>query len=729
MTLVTDTIPSLYNGVSQQSPLVRSKDQLEDQVNGWSSIADGLAKRPPTEHIAKLLTTPPSNATIHEINRDANERYIVIAQAGSIRVFDMLGNEKVVSAPQGWGYLSSATDYVADIVMTSVADYTFVVNRKVTVAMKAAGTDLTAQPNTNVWVNRSYGYDDYGTPYAPGGYYQYLPNTAGTLLGQVQRFDKLPATANNGDTYAVVGDNTNFFGTYYVTYNGGVWDETVKPGLRNRIDETTMPWALVRQSNGTFIFTPFSWAPRRAGDDTSNPNPSFVGRTIRKVLIYQNRLVMLSDEAAIMSVTGDFGNFWRTTVVDRLDADPISVAATTTKVSILYDAVAFNDGIMLTSDQTQFSMTNGDFGLSISSLAIKPVTNYEVNTRAGLAALNDDVYFVVERNGYAGVKEYSRVAGQTATSASDITAHVPRYIPAGVRKIIPAGDQNALFLLTDGAPSCVYVYQFYWLSNTQKAQAAWHKWDFGAGTQVLSGVYLNGYLNLLVARSDGVYLEKVNMQSGVVPAGWPNQVYLDHRVSITGTYNSSTNTTTFVLPYVVPQSSVQVVRGNAFTTRPGSLIDPSTYVWSNATTFTVPGNEIAGPVMAGTSYTMSFTFSRFFAKKPDGSSITTGRLQLRTMTLAYQATGYFRTSVQPYGPLGDTVVGEVIPSKVKDFTGKTVGAADLILNAPVLHTGKFPFQVLGDANQAVITVTNSTHVGSTFVAAEWEAMYFNRART
>lgn len=728
MTLIVDTIPALYNGVSQQSPLVRSKDQLEYQVNGWSSIAEGLGKRPPTESVAKLLTTQPSNVMIHEINRDANERYIVIAQSGAIRVFDLQGNEKTVSAPRGWGYLTAATDYVADLMMSTVADYTFVVNRKVKVSMKSAGADLTAQPTTSAWINRSSGSDRLGRTFSPGSSYQYDPNTAGTYVGQVQRFDKLPETAHNGDVYAVVGDNTNFFVTYYVKYNNGVWDETLAPGQINAIDETTMPWALIRQADGSFRFVPFSWAPRRVGDATTNPNPSFVGRYIRKVAIYQNRLVLLSDENAVMSVTGDFGNFWRTTVVDSLDADPISAAATSTKVSILYDAVAFNDGIMLTSDQTQFSMTNGDFGLSISTVAIKPVTNYEVNTRAGLVAINDDVYFAVERNGYAGIKEYSRVSGQTSTSASDITAHVPRYIPAGVRKIIPAGDQNALLVLTDGDPTAAYVYQFYWVSNTEKAQAAWHRWDFGTGTTVLSGVYLSGYLYLLISRADGVFLEKINLQPGIIPSGFPIQVYLDRRVSLTGTYNSGTGKTTFTIPYTPDQSTFQMVRGSADPARPGSLIDPASYQWLSATQVSVPGNETAAPVAGGVGYDFRFTFSQFYARKSDNTAVTSGRLQLRTMTVSYKETGYFRTEVAPYGAYYAVTTGDIVPAKVKDFTGKTVGAADLILNAPVLHTGKFPFQILGDAMQATISISNNTHVGSTFLASEWEGMFFNRAR-
>ncbi|RVU03486.1 hypothetical protein EOE18_15295 [Novosphingobium umbonatum] len=727
MSLIADTIPALYNGVSQQAPMVRAKDQLEGQRNGWSSIAEGLAKRPPTEHIAKLLTTTPTNAMIHEINRDASERYIVIAQSGALRIFDLAGNEQTVTAPQGWGYLASATDYVNDIAMTTVADYTFVVNRKVTVAMKPVGADQVAQPLSNVWINRDRGVDEYGMAYGPGMPAQYDPNLVGVYAGQVQRFDKLPATGTQGDLYAVAGDNTNFFGTYYVMFNGGVWNETVAPNLANAIDEQTMPWALVRQADGTFKFAPFSWMPRRVGDMDSNPNPVFVGRTIRKAFIYQNRLVLLSGETAIMSVTGDLGNFYRTTVVDALDADPISVSATSTKVSIFYDAVPFNDGIMLTSDQTQFSMTNGDFGLSASSMAIKPVTNYEVSIRAGMVAINDGVYFAAERNGYAGIKEYTRLSGQSATSASDITAHVPRYVPAGVRKLIPASDQNALFVLTDGAPGYIYVYQFYWVSGTEKAQSAWHRWYMGDNTQVLSGVYLSGYLYLLLSRGGGVYLERINMQPGVVPSGAPVQVHLDRRVSLTGAYNSSTGRTTFTVPYAPLQSAFQLVRGSSDPTRPGSLIDPSTYQWTTSTQVSVPGNE---PALAfgGESYSFKFIFSPVFVRKGDGSAVTTGRLQLKTWQVSFKDTGYFHTEVAPYGAAGQIISGDIIPAKVKDYTGKTVGASDLILNSPLLHTGKFPFQVMGDAQQVVITITNDTHVGSTFLAAEWEGMYFNRAR-
>ena len=81
MGLVSSSIPNLANGVSQQSPSVRLLSQGEEQVNAFSSIISGLRKRPPTEHMADLITNAGSSDEyfIHTINRDINERYLVLA--------------------------------------------------------------------------------------------------------------------------------------------------------------------------------------------------------------------------------------------------------------------------------------------------------------------------------------------------------------------------------------------------------------------------------------------------------------------------------------------------------------------------------------------------------------------------------------------------------------------------------------------------------------------------
>ena len=95
MALVQQTIKNLIAGISQQPPKLRHAEQLEEQINGYSTEAGGLQKRPPTQHIKKLPALP-LKTKVHLINRDENERYIVAFTGDTLRIFDLSGNEKTV---------------------------------------------------------------------------------------------------------------------------------------------------------------------------------------------------------------------------------------------------------------------------------------------------------------------------------------------------------------------------------------------------------------------------------------------------------------------------------------------------------------------------------------------------------------------------------------------------------------------------------------------------------
>lgn len=150
------------------------------------------------------------------------------------------------------------------------------------------------------------------------------------------------------------------------------------------------------------------------------------------------------------------------------------------------------------------------------------------------------------------------------------------------------------------------------------------------------------------------------------------------------------------------------------------------YEWLNPTTVRVPG-QIAETITAGEAYEMRFQFSRQFPLDYQNRPLSTGRLTLRTFTVNYVGTGFFRAEVSPYGALTDPSITEVVPSKLAAFDGMVVGSAELELGRPAYHTGKFSFQVFGDAAQCTVALTNDTHVASTFVSAEWEGFFQHRA--
>ena len=130
MPLISGTIPSLINGVSQQPATLRLPTQGEIQENGLSHIARGLEKRPCTEHITEVagITSANSNDVfIHTIRRSEDEAYAVIIKGGTsstnteVKLIDLTGyatgtagkevyildKEQEASYPSGQGTSSS----------------------------------------------------------------------------------------------------------------------------------------------------------------------------------------------------------------------------------------------------------------------------------------------------------------------------------------------------------------------------------------------------------------------------------------------------------------------------------------------------------------------------------------------------------------------------------------------------------------------------------------------
>lgn len=143
MSLISSSIPNFVNGVSQQPFTLRLNSQGEVQENGLSTVSQGLKKRPPTKHLKKIQSTPLGNCFIHTINRDASERYISVVTNGDLKVYDIAGVEQTVSFPNGKAYLNGASPSTSFAAVT-VADYTFFVNRNISVA--ASGAIVPARP-------------------------------------------------------------------------------------------------------------------------------------------------------------------------------------------------------------------------------------------------------------------------------------------------------------------------------------------------------------------------------------------------------------------------------------------------------------------------------------------------------------------------------------------------------------------------------------------------------
>lgn len=151
MPAVSQKIPNLLGGVSQQPDPVKLPGQVRVAENVYLDPTFGCRKRPSTQHIARLASDVPSFAKWFPIFRDSNERYAVAiyqldASSDPVcRVWDLNdGSENTVTISDfSKEYLRDTVK--EDISQLTVADYTLISNRKSIVSMSGETSDVQAE--------------------------------------------------------------------------------------------------------------------------------------------------------------------------------------------------------------------------------------------------------------------------------------------------------------------------------------------------------------------------------------------------------------------------------------------------------------------------------------------------------------------------------------------------------------------------------------------------------
>ncbi|CAB4124764.1 hypothetical protein UFOVP63_28 [uncultured Caudovirales phage] len=776
MPLVSSPIPNLVGGISQQPPSLRLPNTCSNLVNAWPSIVSGNQKRPPTQHVASVPLTISGNVGGYLIDRDPTYRYIVLVTNGDLKVIDTTtGALQSVTFPNGKSYLA-ASSAVDSFRFMTLGDYTFIVNRNIyvtssTVSEPVSGTRLDPTNMGTVYVTQSIANSYYSvyvngilkasylTPdgttastavpdtgviagqlrasLAAAGYtcqqdgstvtiYNLNPTDklatqAGTgdkslraFTTSVQSFTDLPPRCPEGRIVAVAGDPQTSGDDYYVVYQNGVWVECVGWNAAVKLDAATMPHVLIRNSDGTWTFKVHTWNNRVVGTSSSNKIPSFVGYTINDIFLYTNRMGLLSDENVILSESGIYENFFRTTVAQLIDSDRIDVAVLSSGVQVLNHAVPYNRDLLLTSETSQFRLTYTNF-LGPKNIQVKFTTAFNVSKRIKPINMGNSIYLADDRPDYSYLKlwEYHPKDLAVSDDADDVTSSVPEFIPNNASFL--AGSNRAKVAVVTSAtnPTDLFFYKFYWV-NDAKVQSSWHKWTFNDCIKIHWGAFSGLYFFALIERSDGLSLEKVEFDEDVFTTNTAYQVYLDRRASPTSmTYNSTTGLTTVTLPWST-SSTVEVVSTDTINGIYGYRNDVTRV---NSTTVTVAADITAQAVTVGLPYTWLHEFTQLFIRSPKRTSQTSeyvvldGRIQVRYLTVAYHNTAYFQVHVLQPGR----------DEYVTDFNGRIVGGDSAVLGQQSFASGKFRIPVMADSYKVRVWLTNDSPFPSAFGNAEYQA--------
>lgn len=375
-----------------------------------------------------------------------------------------------------------------------------------------------------------------------------------------------------------------------------------------------------------FVFRQAPWTDRLVGDEELSPAPSFVGRQINEVFFHAGRVGFTSEDFVIMTAAQDLYRFWRKTMTQVLDDDPIDINSAHKDVAMFDSVVNWDGELFLNSGAGHQFALRGDPIVSPGTVRIEHVTSFPASEKARPLALGRTVVFTRKAGSYTQVREVFKTRDGIGTRLT--TDHVPRYIPGDVIDICGDADHAIMALLPDGGSrNEIYVYNFG--SKGEWQQQAWSKWTFGG--RILGIDMFDGVLTLVIYRGSQVRLEKLVFSD---PPAWSS----DHRD------------------------------------------------------------------LGSTAYTFKATLSQPHLSERDGTPITSGRTQLRTLQVNYMDTGYLLVTITPTNRSAKTY---------------TAGAT--------VHEGRLRVPVLAENDSVLIELTNNQASGCAISSIEWELTYSSRS--
>ena len=317
-------------------------------------------------------------------------------------------------------------------------------------------------------------------------------------------------------------------------------------------------------SNGAFRFGYPDWGKRDAGDDVSNPKPSFVDQTINKLIFFRNRIGLLSGENVILSRANDFYNFWAKTALTISNADPVDLQSSSTYPTQLYDAVEVNAGLAIFSASEQFLLSSGAEALLTPETAqISFLSSYAFNSDTEPLTLGTHIGFLNSTGKNARYYEMGNINPREDPDVVEQSKVITKLFPDNITLPTESNENNLILFAVDGTLSGntnskeVWGYKWYQQGN-ERAQSAWFRWEL-PNPVVYHTILDDTYYAVLSPNSDphsNLYtLERFDLKLaddtlliGTDPD--TNRVHLDTKTTIASadlTYDSSANITTFTL--------------------------------------------------------------------------------------------------------------------------------------------------------------------------------------
>ena len=557
------------------------------------------------------------------------------------------------------------------------------------------------------------------------------------VAGTVNDVGDLPSQCKNGMVVEVinsVADEDNHY-VKFVGNNGrdgeGTWQECAKPGRKIRFARNSMPIALIRTADGNFRLTELDgssytisgdsyevpyWDDALVGDDTTNPEPSFVGRTINKMTFFRNRFVLLAEEHIILSRPGDFTNFWNKSAITFISSDPIDISTSSEYPADVYDALQVNQGLILFTKNQQFMLTTDSDVFSPTTAKINALSSYNFNFATNPISMGTTIGFLDNAGKYSRFYEMADVVREGAPNVIEQSKVVSKLFENDL-KLISNSRENDVIFFSEEDTSTLYGYR-YFDNIRERKMAAWFKWTLTGNIQYHCMQDDSLYVVVRNNSKDQLLKYSIRTDANTVQL-LGDRIHLDHIMPTSGwTYNSSTGKSTKAKPVGLESSNQLAAYDIDDTANPPVTIGNYALVTVNGSNLEITGDWSGQNFYIGYLYEMSVVIPTIYFKQKSGetwTSDTRSNTILHRVKIGFGPVGVYETKLTRKGRADYTELFEVTPAN--HYLANSTG----ILDDEILRTVP-----IYDRNINAQLTIKSTHPSpATLHNLTWEGVYNN----
>ena len=229
------------------------------------------------------------------------------------------------------------------------------------------------------------------------------------------------------------------------------------------------------------------------------------------------------------------------------------------------------------SDTAQYKVDSAGDTITPTSAILNEVSSFEHDDAVTPVAAGRFAYFAQKRNANTAIREYYADDDTLTNDGLDITVAVQNLLPSNPYQIISNTIEDTLiFLHSDAADTqtapyttgsavtatnadTLFIYK-YFFDKGAKVQTAWSKWVLN-GMKILGGLTSDSFIYLFVAEDTDTKLLRLDLRN-LKDSTLGFSVHLDLQTSVTGTYDSATDKTTFTSPYGAKTGLIAVDKTN-----------------------------------------------------------------------------------------------------------------------------------------------------------------------